>query len=573
MKPQLRVSLGQYSDKGRKPVNQDCHGCHQPAQPQLHLKGVALAMADGISSSEVSHIASETAVRSVLDDYFCTSEAWSVRHSVNRVLTATNAWLYSQTCGSPYRYDRDRGYACTLSVLVLKASTAYLFHAGDTRIYRLRDQALEQLTHDHRLWVSREKSYLSRALGVDAMVEFDHRALPLQVEDLFMLATDGVYEHVDAAAILATIDRFADDLDQAARSIVQQAYDNGSGDNLSLQLVRVDELSRSSGQDLAREIEDLPLPPVLGAGAEFDGYRIERELHANSRSHVYLATDPDSGERVILKTPSIDLGEDPAYLERFLLEEWIARRVNNPHVMAAGPRKRPRGYLYTVTEYIEGQTLAQWLRDNPAPDIETVRQMVEQIARGLYALHRMDILHQDLRPENVMIEAGGTVKLIDFGAARVAGLVEAEAPDQSNPLPGTALYMAPEYFLGEPGTEGSDLYSLAVRTYHMLSGRFPYGTQVAKARTLAAQRRLNYRSVLHEEREIPAWIDETLKQALHPNPERRTRELSEFIYDLRHPNQAYRNRTRPPLMERNPVAFWQGVSALLAVAVVVLLTR
>ena len=573
MKPQLRISLGQHSDRGREPGNQDCHGCCQPAQPQLHLKGVALAMADGISTSDVSHIASETAVRSFLEDYFCTSEAWSVRHSVEQVLAATNAWLYSQTQGSPYRYERDRGYACTLSVLVLKATTAYLFHAGDTRIYRLRDQALEQLTNDHRLWVSKDQSYLSRALGVESLVEFDHQALPLQVGDLFLLATDGVYEHVDTASILATITRFPQDLDQAARSIVQQAYDNGSEDNLSLQVVRIEELPQTTGQDLARDIEDLPLPPVLEAGSEFDGYRIQHELHANSRSHVYLATDIASGERVILKTPSIDLGHDPAYLERFLLEEWIARRVHSNHVMAAGPQSRPRRFLYTVTEYIEGQTLAQWLRDNPAPDTETVRQVVEQIARGLYALHRMDILHQDLRPENVMIEPGGTVKLIDLGAARVAGIVEAEGPDHGNPLPGTALYMAPEYVLGEPGTERSDLYSLAVITYHMLSGQFPYGTQVAKARTLAAQRRLNYQSVLHEEREIPAWIDDTLRQALHPNVDRRTPELSEFIFDLRHPNRAYRNRTRPPLVERNPVAFWQGVSALMAVTIVLLLAR
>ncbi len=573
MTSQLRISLGQHSDRGRKALNQDCHGCCQPAEPQLRLKGVALAMADGISTSEFSQIASETAVKGFLDDYYCTSEAWSVRHSVERVLTATNAWLYSQSRNGPHRFDQDRGHVCTLSALVLKATTAYLFHVGDTRIYRLRGQALEQLTHDHRLWVSQDKSYLSRALGVEASVELDHQALHLQPGDIFLLATDGVYEHVDSAAILAGITRFPNDLDQAARHIVQQAYDNGSQDNLSLQVVRVDALPEATSHELSREIEELPFPPELEAGSEFDGYRIQHQLHANSRSHVYLATDCSSGARVVLKTPSIDLRDNPAYLERFLLEEWIARRVNSTHVMAAGPQNRPRRYLYTVTEYIEGQTLAQWLRDNPAPELETVRGIVEQIARGLYALHRMDILHQDLRPENVMIEPGGTVKLIDFGAARVAGIVEAVGPDQTNPLPGTALYMAPEYFLGEPGTERSDLYALAVLTYHMLSGRFPYGTAVAKARTVAAQRRLNYRSVLDEERAIPAWIDATLKQALHPNPERRTQELSEFTFDLRHPNQAYLSRTRPPLMERNPVAFWQCISAILAVTVLVLLAR
>ena len=158
----LEVSVGQFSDAGRKPVNQDFHGCYLPRGAELGLKGMAFAMADGISSSEVSHIASETAVKSFLDDYFCTSEAWSVRNSVERVVTATNAWLHSQTRNSPYRYEKDRGYVCTLSTLVLKSRTAYVFHVGDTRVYRLRHSALEQLTNDHRLWISQTESYLSR---------------------------------------------------------------------------------------------------------------------------------------------------------------------------------------------------------------------------------------------------------------------------------------------------------------------------------------------------------------------------------------------------------------------------
>jgi serine/threonine protein kinase len=183
----------------------------------------------------------------------------------------------------------------------------------------------------------------------------------------------------------------------------------------------------------------------------------------------------------------------------------------------------------------------------------------------------MEILHQDIRPDNLMLDTQGTIKIIDFGAARVAGIVEASAPQPSD-IPGTALFVAPEYFLGETGTTRSDLYSLGVLTYHLLSGDFPYGTGVAKCRTASAQRRLNYQSVLDDDRAIPSWIDETLKKAVQVNPEKRYQELSEFIHDLRHPNPAFLNKTRPPLLERNPVAFWQGVSVLLACALIYLLT-
>ncbi len=571
MSKHLKVSAGQYSDKGRKPSNQDFHGCVMPAEPRLGMKGIAFAMADGVSSSNVSQVASETAVKSFLDDYFCTSEAWSVRKSAERVLTATNSWLHAQTRNSPYRYERDKGYVCTLSALVIKASMAYLFHVGDTRIYRLRDKALEQLTNDHRLWVSQEENYLSRALGVDSLLEIDYQSLPLREGDIFILATDGVYEHASAQQLIGTINQHPTDLDAAARAMVKAAFDNGSDDNLSAQIVRVEQLPEQKSAELQRQVEDLPFPPILEPRHSFDGYTILREVHATSRSHVYLALDTETDTRVILKTPSIDLRGDPGYLERFLMEEWIARRVNSAHVLKAGLQDRQRNYLYTVTEYIEGQTLKQWLIDHPKPDLETVRDLVVQIARGLYALHRMEILHQDIRPDNIMIDTNGTVKIIDFGSARVAGIVEANTLEP-NDIPGTALYMAPEYFMGETGTNCSDLYSLGVLTYHLLSGRFPYGNQVAKSRTASAMRRLTYASVLDDDREIPAWIDETIKKAVHPNPDKRYQELSEFTFDLRQPNQNFLNKTRPPLLERNPVAFWQSVSALLVCAVVYLLT-
>ncbi|MGP4844021.1 protein kinase domain-containing protein [Marinobacter sp. 1Y8] len=573
MSRQLKVSVGQHSDKGRKAYNQDFHGCYLPGEPQLSMKGVAFAMADGISSSDVSHIASETAVKNFLDDYFCTSEAWSVKQSVQRVINATNSWLHSQTLNSPARYDKDKGYVCTLSALVIKAATAHLFHVGDTRIYRLQDKGLEQLTHDHRLWVSLEKSYLSRALGIDAILELDHQALPVTAGDIYVLATDGVYEHTDAECILDAIKRHSDNLDEAARSIVDQAYQQGSGDNLSIQIVRIDALPQGASHSLQHQIDQLPFPPILEARAKFDGYTILRELHATSRSHVYLAQDDDTGTQVVLKSPSIDLRGEPHYLEHFLMEEWIARRVNSAHVLKAGPQTRSRNYLYTVAEFVDGQTLRQWLTDNPKPDLETVRGIIEQVAKGLYALHRMDILHQDIRPENIMIDANGTVKIIDFGSARVAGIVEASAREEQSDVPGTALYMAPEYFMGEVGTVQSDLYSLGVLSYHMLSGVFPYGNQVSRSRTAASQRRLTYRSALDDEREIPAWIDETLRRAVHPDPDKRYQELSEFTFDMRQPNKAYLNKTRPPLIERNPVLFWQGISALLAVIIVVLLSR
>jgi serine/threonine protein phosphatase PrpC len=573
MPSQLKISVGQYSDKGRKESNQDFHGAYIPLEPQLSAKGIAIALADGISSSDVSHIASEAAVAGFLDDYFCTSEAWSVKKSAQRVLIASNSWLYSQTRRGEYRYDTGRGYVCTLSALVIKSTTAHIFHVGDSRIYRLRGKALEQLTDDHRVRVAADTSYLSRALGMNAQLEIDYQALPVEKGDTFFLATDGVYEYAAPKFIVATIAKHANDLDAAAQLIVAEAYRRGSADNLTAQLVTVDELPTRDADEIYQQLTELPCPPILEARASFDGFKIIREVHASSRSHVYLAVDGDTDAKVVIKTPSIDLQSDPAYLERFLMEEWIARRIDSAHVLKPCLQTRKRNFIYIVTEFVDGQTLTQWMIDNPKPGLETVRGMVEQIAKGLQAFHRMEMLHQDLRPDNIMIDSAGTLKIIDFGSTRVAGVMEISARDGQTDLLGTAQYTAPEYFLGEAGSTRSDIFSLGVIAYQMLTGKLPYGAEVAKTRTRTAQRKLRYRSLRDDHREIPAWIDAVLRKALQPDPYQRYEELSEFTYDLRRPNTALLNEKSPPLVERNPLVFWQCVSFILTIIIAILLMK
>lgn len=570
----ISLAVGQHSSAGVKAENQDRCGARLPSEPQLGLKGAAFAIADGISSSSVSGIASETAVKSFLDDYYCTSDGWSVQIATQQVLMATNAWLYQQTRQSPFRYDRDKGYVCTFSAAIFKGAEAHLFHLGDSRIYRFRRGSLEQLTHDHRQWVGEQNSYLSRALGAEQQVDVDYQCLPLETGDLFLFTTDGVHEALSHKDLIEYLEQQDSCLDSAAKTLVAAALANGSDDNLTVQLVRVDTLPEPR-PELMDQAGARPLPPLLKAGDHFDGYTIEREIHASSRSHVYLASDQNSGTPVILKTPSIDLSDDPAYLQRLLMEEWIARRVNSAHVVRAASNRRQRNFVYTAMELVEGQTLRQWMTDNPSPNLETVRKIVEQIARGLQALHRAEILHQDLRPENIMISSAGTVTLIDLGSARVAGIAESYADgaaENGQLILGTALYSAPEYFLGDMGSPRSDLFSLAVLTYHLLSGEFPYGTQVPRCTTVAAQHRLRYRSVLSETREIPTWIDATLRKALQPNPLRRHEALSEFAYELRHPNPEYLNAIRPPLIERYPVRFWQSVSGVLLLIIFYLLS-
>jgi len=570
MEQALAVSIGQYSNKGRKDLNQDFHGALVPTGTQLALKGIALALADGISTSPVAHIAAETAVKSFLDDYYCTSEAFTARTAGLSVIAAVNAWLHSETLRSHDAYERDRGYVCTFDALVLKGRFAHTFHVGDARIVRVCGDSLEPLTQDHRVATAASEHYLSRAIGIGEFVDIDYSSHPLDVGDVFILSTDGVHEYVSAKDMTQLLRANANDLDLAACLIVEHALAQGSDDNLTVQIVRIEALPDGDVLDYIGQVDALPPPPILAPPCEFEGYVLHRTLHSNDRSHIYLATDQGSSVQVALKIPSIALRHEPSLLKQFMMEEWIARRLSSPHVLKAHVSTRARRHLFTVMEYVEGQSLRQWMYDHPTPELTAVRDIVEQIIKGLRALHRREMLHGDLRPENIMIDHDGTVKIIDFGSVRVAGLVEA-ASELPAAILGSVQYTAPEWLAGDAPTWRSDLFSAAVITYEMLTGRLPYGADAARVRTALDQRKLRYNSARTPHNVVPDWMDGALRTALHPDPYKRYEGMSEFIHDLNVPNERFRLKRHAPLLERDPVLFWKVLSLLLASTIIVLL--
>ena len=291
MNNQLKVSIGQYSNKGVKEINQDFHDIRIPAEPQLTNKGIAIAIADGISSSQVSQEASKVSVTSFLEDYFCTSESWSVKKSATTVLKATNSWLYSKNWQDKYHLDKDKGYVCTFSTMIIKSSTAYILHLGDVRIYRLRDNNLEQLTKDHRVWISADKSYLSRAMGIDSVLSPDYETFEVEKDDIYLFMTDGVYEFLDEKFMKETLNQNINDYDFIAKKFVDTALENNSDDNLTIQIVKIDNTPNKNVEEIHKQLTFRPLPPILEARMSFDGYNIIRELSHSSRSHIYLATD------------------------------------------------------------------------------------------------------------------------------------------------------------------------------------------------------------------------------------------------------------------------------------------
>ncbi len=554
--PSIQVASACHSIAGVKPQNEDACGVQVPDEPLLTTKGLAAVVADGMSGADAGRQASRACVQGFLSDYFSTPESWSVKTSGQKILTALNHWLY----GTGQReYGSHKGMVTTISALVLKSNTAHLFHVGDTRIYRLRDDELEQLTTDHRIDMGEDKTYLSRAMGIDIHLEIDYRTVTVEAGDVFVLLTDGVHEFLPDSAIRRTVREHREDPESAARRLVEQAEANHSNDNLTALVLRVDRLPQENESEFYQKLTELPFPPPLEPGMVLDGYRILRHLFANKRTEVYLVQDTESGEKLVLKAPSINYEDDPEYIHQFLHEEWVGRRINNPHVMKVLEPPRKRTALYYLAEHIEGRTLRQWMDDEPRPALNTVRDFIEQIARGLRAFHRLEMIHQDLKPENILVDEHGTLKIIDFGSTKIAGIEEIYVPLETNNLLGTINYTAPEYHIGQPPSNRSDIFSLGVIAYELLTGRLPYGKELT-ARNL---KRVRYQPIKRVNPEIPLWVDRAIEKAVSIHPENRFEKLSEFTWALNHPDPRLAGTEHVPLIQRHPVRVWQTISALL----------
>lgn len=546
----LEIDYACRTEAGEKAENADAAGAFVPDDTLLMSKGAAAVIADGMSSSEGGREASEVCVTGFLSDYFSTPESWTVKTSASKILGALNRWLCGQ---GQSRYDSPKGMVTTFSALVIKSTTAHIFHVGDSRIYLFRNGDLEQLTRDHRVWVSKEREFLARAMGVDPHVDIDYRSLAVEPGDLFLFSTDGIHEFLTDVQIRKLIEEHGYNLQHTAGTIVSTALEHGSTDNVTCQLMRVLTLPSEDADDIYQRVTELPFPPDLKSGMIIDGYRILREMHASKRSEVFLALDIETGNKVTLKTPSVNFQDDPVFLDAFLHEEWVGRRISNPHVLKVLEPKQRR-FLYHITEYLEGQSLRQWINDQPPASLGELRNFISQIAEGLRAFHRLEMIHQDLKPDNILIDSDGTLKIIDFGSTKISGVEEINRSLNRTAPQGTINYSAPEYLTGEAGTNQSDIFSLGVLAYELVTGKLPHG-ESDKPRSA---NKLRYTPATEHNDKIPLWVDAALEKATHPNPAKRYGTLSEFVYDLGHPNNELINQQGKPLMERDPLLFWRS---------------
>ena len=560
----LKVSVGFASETGPRERNEDFAGTvFGPELPQPRADVVA-AIADGMGGAKGGRVAAEIAVRGFLDGFCDLPETMEVRRAAAIVLDALNGWIHSQGSRDP----ELKGMGCTFTALVLRGRIAHVLHVGDSRAYRLSRDRLTCLTTDHVREVGTGRSnILTRAMGVETEVRLDYTSQVVAQHDRFLLCSDGVHGYLTADAI-ADIMRERVSSEDTARALVTAALRADSTDNCTALVLDVVGLEMAQSAEIGASIASLPLIAMPIAGETVDGFVLKVVLSDGRYSRLFGATDEVEGGEVALKFPKPPVASTASYRSAFVRESWVGARVTSPwlgRIIELPPGRQT--CLYTVMPLYQGELLETRLARRPALGLEEGRNIAIKLARAAAALHRVGVVHRDIKPDNVILESEGSLKLIDFGVVRVPGLEDSRPAD----IPGTAAYMAPEMFDGEPGNEATDIYALGVTMFRAFTGEFPYGNPDAISPPRSDRPKLL--STLRPD--LPAWLEAALGRAIAADPARRFRDVTEFAIEMeagptRAPIAPHRPRT---LYERNPVRFWQGVAALLACALLLLLLR
>jgi len=560
----LQIRFGFASEKGKRETNEDYLAVFDASSQPHILQGSVAAIADGMGGARGGRQAAEITVRGFIDAYYSLPETLGVDRAAARAIMAMNRWVHDQRRNDPALKDM----ATTFSALILRGRQTYIVHIGDTRIYRLRQQRLQRLTSDHVHQHPDMRHVLHRAIGFDESTHLDYAKHGLMLHDRFLLCSDGVHGALSERRIRAILEEGSSPED-SARRIVESALQAGSQDNVSGLVVDVVGLPPPDQSELAAAIADLPVQPLPRSGQEVDGFQLQEMIFDGRYSRLFRAQDKTEDREVVLKFPHPRICDEDAHRHAFAREAWVAARAHSPWVIETielPPGRQSR--LYAVMPSYRGETLEQRLLREPRLTLEAGVEIAVKLAKAVYSLNRRRIYHRDIKPENVMLLEDGGLKLLDLGVARLPGIED----DSGLGAPGTPSYMAPELYRGAAGDERTEVYALGVTLYRMFSaGHYPYGEVEAFSRP----RQTRYTALSQHRPDLPAWLDMVLSRASAADPAKRFADVLELAYELEDGlSRGAKITPRPrPLMERDPVLFWKGVSLLLAIILFALLTR
>jgi serine/threonine protein phosphatase PrpC len=563
----FEIDIGFTSLAGRKDTNEDFCAALLPQKGE-EGRGSIVAIADGVSTGGMGREAAQTTVTSLVRDYYGTPETWDTTVALDRIIGAQNSWL----AGVNRRRQPAIGLT-TLTALVLRGQSYTLAHVGDSRAYRVRGGTVELLTQDHAVNHPDLRHQLLRAVGLDDHVVVDYSQGDLLVGDVFVLLTDGVHGSVRAEVLHKRLTALAcaEPVDSAqawSQQLVDGALADGSEDNATAMVVRVQGLLESTLHDVKRLAQSLPIPPRMRVGDVLDGLVVNALVADNGINVLYkVAPATGNGRHYVLKTLNPARAHDLEELGMLAHEAWLAQRMQSgraaEHLVAlhdALPSGQERSAFYLLYDWHSGETLEQLLAGGARFGIQQAVAASTQTAQALCRLHRQCVIHRDIKPANLHQGEDGVLRVLDLGVA----LSGRESAVMRRLHAGTPSFINPEQWgfsaLGAEGAEEppdaqSDLFALGVTLYQLLTRKLPYGEvmpyQVGRYyRDPVAPSRVNP--------EVPIWLDHVVLKAVARDKRKRFETAEEFLLALQ--RGASRPLTAPqatPLIQRDPTAIWK----------------
>jgi len=486
---------------------------------------------DGVGSAIEGAQAAKRVTNYLMTNFKSRPSSWSIEKSIKSFINSINSILYEE---SMVNYERAE-LVTTLAIVIIEGDRLYGANVGDSRIYLQRENIINQLSYDHLMDEDGYDGVLTQAIGIDKSVSAYYFENIINIEDKILLCSDGLYTVIDDTKISKNISYGANFL---VKNASKKMKDNLPDDTTAvvIDILGIDQTEKLKQQKLI-------IPTELNEGMTIDGYRLEKSLIQNNRT--WLCSN--KGKEYVLKFAPIEAIDEPAMLDIYVKESWNAKRLKAGFFPKAVIPKN-RTHRYYVMEKIDGVDLKTYLKTRKLSIDDTI-VLAKTILKMSQHLIKFDLVHGDIKPENIMILKRADkyiFKIIDFGSMTELYSINSKA--------GTPSYLAPERFQDSSINESSEIFSIGVTLYEVLTQSFPYGEiepfQTPKFKTPHQPNRKN--------KNIPEWLNSVVLRAIETDTQRRYQNYSEMTFEIGNPQKVkpYFDKNKS-IIERSPVLVYR----------------
>ena len=495
---------------------------------------VIAVVADGVGSAQEGRNAAMRTVESLIKNFKIRPNSWTIKESLEHFIHSINRILYLESMDM-YHFTE---LVTTLTVVVIEDNKLYGANVGDSRIYIKHEGELKKLSKDHNLNQKDMTHVLTKAIGLADEVEPYFFEIDLYKNDKILLCSDGLYNELSHEELLKHIDLGPKVLVEKAK---EKQEHKALPDDTTAIVIEVLGLTK---RPTTSDVNKLIVPEQLQAGMLIDGYKLHEPLIQNQRTWKV----EKNGMFYVMKCAPVEVKEDRRIHDLFVNEAWNANRLKAGFFpKAVIPKKRT--HRYYIMQYLEGQTLKEQIKKRPLL-VDQAIDLGRFLLKAAQFLSQHNLVHGDIKPENIIVlERDGKMvfKLIDFGSIVESFTIDTKA--------GTPSYLAPERFSGEAICEQTEIYAIGVTMYEALTLKFPYGE-------IEPFQKPSFTKVVKEpkmlNKNIPAWLNDSVLRAIAKDTTLRYRYYSEFLYELDRPEAVkpfYSKNT--PLIERDPLKFYK----------------